>query len=171
VDDVASGAVKLLSGISAVTSLLGAFPDSDAVNAGIPYIFLENQLVVLQGTSLASLVCSAAGQWSGAIPYGTQRFMRLSVEFYVDPQRDAALNVTEAPGATKLRGEQLFAVVNSYLHRRDADTQVWGDLVTASCSLQTEGEFVQIPSGDGDWLAYKRSYYGVGGAGWTDVAV
>jgi hypothetical protein len=173
VDDVASGAVQFLAGISAVTGLLGAFPGTDPVvaNQGRPYIFLENPLVVLQGSSLASLVCSDAGSWSNAIPYGTQRFTRLSVEFYVDPQRDANLNVTETPGATKLRGEALFATVNSFLHRRDADVQVWGDMVTASCVLLAEGEFAQVPQPDGDWLAYKQAYYGVGMTGWVDVAI
>jgi hypothetical protein len=170
VDDVSSGAVQFLSGISEVTSLLGSFGESDP-NAGKPYIFLENQLVVLQGTSLAALVCSEAGQWSSAVPYATQRFMRLSVEFYVDPLRDSALNVTETPGATILRGKNLFAVVNSFLHRRDSDIQVWGDLVTDSCQLLAEGEFTKLPDGDGDWLQVKQAFYGVGAAGWTDVAI
>jgi hypothetical protein len=170
-DDVASGAVRYLAGIPAVTSLLGAFASTDTLNANLPYIFQENQLVVLQGTSAAGLVCSVSGQWNAAIPYGTQRFSRLSVEFYVDPQRDADLNVTETPGLTIKRGEQLFATVNSYLHRRNPDTQVWGDLVTASCVLLAEGEFVKMPTGDGDWLQYKQSLYGVGFTGWTDVAI
>jgi hypothetical protein len=172
-DDIGSAAVQYLTGVSTVTSLLGAFPDSDPVvsNRGRPYVFLDNQLVVLQGSGLASLVCSPVGGWTQPVPYGTERFMRLSVEFYVDPLRDASLNITESPGATILRGEALFSVVNSFLHRRDSDVQVWGDLVTVSCSLLSEGQFVQVPTADGDWLQHKQAFYGAGVSGWTDVAV
>jgi len=172
-DDVASGAVQFLAGISAVTTLLGSFSESDPVtaNQGLPWVFLENPLVRVQGTSAAALVCSPAGSWSASLPYGTARFMRLSVELYVDPQRDSAQNVTETPGLTIVRGEQLFSVVNSFLHRRSSDIQIWGDLVTDSCVLLAEGQFVQVPTGDGDWLQHKQAFYGVGATGWADVAV
>jgi hypothetical protein len=172
-DDVGSAAVQFLSGVSAITSLLGAFSESDPVqaNQGVPYIFLENPLVVLQGSGQASLVCSVMGGWSTPVPGFTARFTRLSLEFYVDPQRDSSLNITESPGLTILRGERLFSVVNSYLHRRDSDAQVWGDLVTTGCTLLSEGQWIQLPTADGDWLQHKQAFYGITSSGWTDVAV
>jgi hypothetical protein len=173
VDDVGSAAVRFLLGISAVTSQLGVFSPSDPVSANqnVPWIFDNDILVDIQNTGAAALVCSTAGNWSAPIPNGTARFMRLSVEFYVAPQRDANLNVTETPGVTINRGEALFALVNSFLHRRDSDTQVWGDLVTDGCQLLAEGQFVKMPTGDGDWMQYKQSFYGVGATGWTDAAI
>lgn len=169
IDDVGSGAQQYLLGFTDVTSLLGAFAatDPNPANAGLPWLFKDDLLTVMEGTSAAAVVCSPFGGWSAPIPLSSFDFERLSVEVYVDPLRDSANNITESSGATKQRGMAVFAAVKFRLHRTDPDTVTWGDLVTTGCQLLTKPQFTKVPDGDG--LLVGQSFYGVTCGGWLDA--
>jgi len=171
VDDIGSAAVQYLAGLAPVTSLLGSFPASDpvAANAGLPWIFLNDLLVTMEGSSQAAIVCSPAGSMQVAPMLSTARYPRLSVAMYVDPLRDSSRNIIETSGATILRGQKLSAYLHSHLQRTDPDIQVWGDMVTISCQLLAGGEFLPVPDGDG--LQRKEVFYGLEVTGWTDVTI
>lgn len=159
-DDVASGAVAYLSTFSDVLALLGSVPVAGGdPNSGRPYIFKDDLLATLEGTSQAALVCSDYGGWGAPLPLATPRFVRLSVELFVDPARDSAHNINESQGLTRQRGKALFAQVNYHLHRTAADAVSWGDLRTVGCELLTEPQFLRADDGDG--LQHGQAFYGV----------
>jgi hypothetical protein len=185
-DDLASAAVKYLTTLQAVTSLVGSFPlpgDSSTVNAGTPFIFAEDLSVPIQGTSQAALVCSEGGGWQEPLDYSTAAYRRLGVEVFVDPQRDANLNVTESSAITRRRGRFLLDTVRSYLHWASLDPriQVWGDLVIVGSQLLAEGEFFRLadtgaPTGStstysGDGIEWCQVYFGCCVYGRTDAPV
>jgi len=167
-DDIASGAVKYLSGFSDVTSLLGSFSGSDPVtaNQGKPWIFNADPLVDLEGTSSVALVCADYGGWQAPPQLGTWRFGRLSVQIYADPARDSNLNITETSALTIARGNAVLAAMQFRLQRTDPDTVLWGDMVTTGCQLLTDGPWLAVP--DGDHMLVKQTFYGVSWSGWTD---
>jgi hypothetical protein len=170
VDDVASGAVKYLSGFGDVTSLLGSFvPPSPA--AGVPWLFSDNNqgvLKTMEGTGRAALVLSDFGPWDTPLPLSTIRFRRLRVDLWIDPNRDAGQNYIESSSITTNRGLTVFAAVQFRLQRTDPDTVFWGDLCTVGCQLLTDIQFAPVP--DGDLLQRGTAYYGVSCSGWSDAA-
>ncbi len=169
-DDVASGAVQFLAQFADVTSLLGSFSVSDPItaNQGKPWIFNGDPLVTIEGSSAAALVCSDFGGWQAPPQLGTWRFGRLSVQVYIDPARDSGRNITETSALTVNRGNAVFNAVQFRLQRTDPDTIVWGDMVTVSCQLLSDGAWLALA--DGDHLLVKQSFYGVAWSGWTDAA-
>jgi hypothetical protein len=170
-DDVASGAVKYLSGFSDVTSLIGSFPLTDPVNAGVPWLFSDNNqgvLKVMEGTSAAALVCGDFGPWDTPLPLSTIRYRRLRVDLWIDPARDASRNIAESSSITTNRGLAVFAAVHFRLQRTDPDAVFWGDLCTVGCQLLTDVMFGPVP--DGDYLQRGTAYYGVSASGWSDAA-
>lgn len=177
-DDVASGAVKYLSGFSDVTALIGSFPLNDPVpaNAGKPWLFSDTRgmdgnpgvLARLEGTSAAAVVCSDFGGWEVPPALGTLRFRRLRVDVWIDPNRDARGNITDSSSITSNRGLQVFAAVQFRLQRTNPDTVLWGDLVTVGCQLLVDAVFAPVTDGDG--LQRGTAYYGVATSGWTDAA-
>jgi hypothetical protein len=171
-DDVAIGAHKYISTLTDVLALIGAFPADDPVvaNRNLPWIFKDDIIVRMEGTGLAALVCRHGGGWGAARPLNTERFMRLNIDIYVDPSRDSGRNITESSGGTILRGNNLFSVLNSHLHRRNPDRVAWGDLVTTSCDLLSEPT-VWTKVSDGDMLLMGTATYGVMSYGWTDASV
>jgi hypothetical protein len=174
-DDVGSGAVKYLNGVSAVTALLGSYPATDPNNAGKAFIFKSDAsgyrgiLTRIQSTSSAGLVLSSFGGYSVPPPLTTPRFLRLSVEVYVDPLRDAQFNVIETAGATQGRGETVFDAIHFALHRTNPDMQLWGDLRTTGCQLLTDPMFMILAGGDGDGLLRGQAFYGVDTFGYSDA--
>jgi hypothetical protein len=169
-DDVASGCVQVLAGFADVTSLLGSFPSNDPIgtNAGRPWIFSADPLVVFEGSSAAGIVCSDLGGWQAPPQLGTWRFGRLGVEIYIDPARDVGRNVTETSAITINRGNAVFAAVQFRLQRTNPDAVTWGDMVTTSCQLLSDGPWLAVA--DGDHLLVKQALYGVSFSGWTDTA-
>ncbi len=174
-DDVGSGAVKFLSGLTAVTAALGSFPANDANTSlqGKPWIFKDDLLVRMEGQSIfyvtqaLALVCSDGGGWAVPAPLTTPRFTRLQVDIYVDPLRDSGHSITETSGATKQRGKAMFTLANLYLHRTSPDAVLWGDLRTVGCELLTEPRFEPVPDGDG--LQLGTAFFGVMVFGSTDT--
>ncbi len=171
-DDVATGAVRYLAGFTDVTSLLGVYPLTDPPGfAGKPWLFSDmNQgvLKVMEGTSAAAIVCADFGGWDVPVQMSTARYRRLRIDIWIDPQRDAAQNVTESSSVTANRGMAVFNAVQFRLHRRDPDAVLWGDLCTIACQLLTEPVFQ--PVSDGDWLLRGTAFYGTEFTGWTDAA-
>ena len=168
---MATGSVKYLAGFSDVTSLLGSYPLADPPGfAGKPWLFSDmNQgvLKVMEGTSAAAVVCADFGGWEVPVPGSSARYRRLRVDIWIDPQRDASMNVTESSSVTANRGLAVFNALQFRLHRLDPDAVVWGDLVTVGCRLLTEPVFQQVS--DGDWMQRGTAYYGVEYSGWTDA--
>lgn len=171
-DDIASGCVKYLSGFTSITSLLGSFSISDPVtpNAGKPWIFKNDLLVQIKGTSASAIVLSPAGSMAAPAPMSTARPERLLVEIYTDFTRDTNLNITETSGSTIQRMEQLFNYVHAALHRTSAQSVIWGDLITTDCGLVAAGKPSILSDGEGA-VQLKQSYYSVTTFGWTDVVV
>jgi hypothetical protein len=171
-DDVSSGAVAYISTLTDVLALIGAFPadDSNPANRNVPWVFKEDILCTVEGSSKAAIVCRQAGGWGAARPLNTERFMRLMVDLWVDPDRDSGFNVQASSGAVIKKADQIFSVLNSHLHRRNPQAVAWGDLVTTSCDLLAEpGPWEMVP--DGDYCIKGTATYGVLSYGWTDVAV
>lgn len=169
-DDISSGAVQYLAAFPDVTSLLGAFSSTDPItaNQGRPWIFAADPLVTFEGSSAAGLVCADLGGWQAPPQLGTWRFGRLAISLYIDPARDTSRNVTETSALTINRGNQIFAAVQFRLQRTDPAVLVWGDMVTTSCQLLSDGPWAPVP--DGDHLLVKQAYYGVSWAGWADAS-
>lgn len=177
-DDVASGAVKYLTGFTDVTALLGSFPLGDPVtpNAGKPWLFSDTRqldgnpgvLTRLKGTSAAAIVCSDFGGWEVPPALGTLRFRRLRVDVWIDPNRDGSGNVSDSSSITSNRGLAVFAAAQFHLQRTDPDTVLWGDLVTVGCQLLVDIVFAPVTDGDG--LQRGTAYYGVAAGGWSDAA-
>jgi hypothetical protein len=169
-DDVASGACEFLVQFADVTALLGSFSEADpvAANRGLPWIFSADPLVNLEGTSAAALVCGDAGGWQAPPQLGTWRFGRLGIQLYIDPARDANLNITETSALTVNRGNALFGAVQFRMQRTDPDSVLWGDMVTTGCQLLTDGPW--LPVSDGDHMLVKQVFYGVSWSGWAGAA-
>lgn len=175
-DDVAKGSYWFIAGQPDVVALIGAFPADDPDNAGIPWIFVRNvftrmeDISTVKGSQAVALVLSNAGQSSSPLDYSTVRFQRLEVDIWVDPLRDALGNVTN-PSETEGRGLDIFAAIDSHLHRAAANekTQQWGDLITVSSSRMTEPVWYPVPDGDG--LIRGVVFYDVGCFGNSDPTV
>lgn len=180
VDSVAGGAVKYINTLPDVVALLGAYPANDPIpaNAGRPWVFNSDLGCTMLGSASVALVCKNYGGVSVAAPLTTPRFLRLAVDFWVDPLRDAAGNAKETSGATVGRGLTVFSVLNTHLHRRTPDPVIWGDLVTVGCELLTEPQFFEVSdqgqpvsagSGWGNRPQWGTAYYLVSLFGYTDA--
>ncbi len=148
-DSVASGAISYLSGISAVTSVLGKFADDDPNVSfrGHPFLFNDTLIVTLKGLSQIAFVLSDYGGWGLPAPLTTPRYGRLSLEIYVDPHRDAGGQVTETGGLVSSRGMAAWFTADKYLHRTSGDPQVWGDSVIVTSQRLTQPQFMRQPDG------------------------
>lgn len=166
-DSVSQAAVAYLSGLPDLVSKFGAF--TDLANAGVPWIFDSDLIVTLEGTGQAALVLTSSGIMQTPPQLGSQRFERLMVELYVDPQRDVNRNVTVTSAFTLRTVEALFTLVHQVLQRLDPDTQVWGDMVTNACQQLGESQADRVS--DGDQMFRKQAFYGVGVVGWLDSVV
>lgn len=168
-DDIGSGAAKYLSTFSDVTVLLGSFSATDPVtgNQGRPYLFNTDMLVDLKGTSQAAIVVSDFGSWTPPQGLSQARNRRLRVDIYQDAQRDSLGNIVQSNAATVNAVSHIFNTVHRHLQRTDADTILWGDLVTYWCQVLTEPVATRIP--DGDWGMMGSAVYGVSFSGWTDA--
>jgi hypothetical protein len=175
-DDVASGAYSYLSGLSDVLAVVGAFPADDPDNAGVPWIFVRNVYTrmedasIVKGSQAVSLVCCFMGSSSPPVNSSTVRFQRLEVDIWVDPLRDSMGNVT-SPSETELRGNYVFSVIDSHLHRvaTDQNTVQWGDLITVASTRMSEPVWYPVPDGDG--LIRGACFYDVGTFGSNIVNV
>lgn len=177
IDDVASGAVKYLKTFSSLTSLLGSYPASDAVNGGKAFIFrttgdsYRGTLARVQGTQSSALVVSTFGSYQAAMPMTTPRFQRLSVEVFTDPLRDSDLNITETPGGTELRCRQVLSQVIFTLQRTDPETIAWGSLLTTGCQFLTEGPVMMLTGAEGDGLMHVQVFFGVDTFGYVNGVI
>lgn len=166
-DNVGSGAVQYLSGLSAITTLVGAF--QQAPNAGVPWIFDSDVYGEMKGTQQAAIICSDYGPTASDVTQSSKQYRRLMVSVWVDPLRDTSGNITEGPARTKARGDVVYNQLRAVLHRIDPGTQVWGDMVTFYCQELSGPQWMPVP--DGDHLLQGQSFFEVGISGWTDVQV
>lgn len=166
-DDVASGAYDFLVNQPAVTAAIGSFPADDPDNAGVPWIFVRTPYTrmedssIVKGSQAVALVTCYMGQAASPVVMSTARQVRLEVDIWVDPLRDAMGNVTN-PSETENRGLGIYDLIDSYLNRVavDENTQLWGDLVTVSSARMSEPIWYPVPDGDG--LIRGVCFYNVG---------
>ena len=149
-DNLMVAAVDWLSSKSEITALVG----SDAVFD--TWIFQEDLLATVETTGKSAIVIPVpSGSWATPNQHNTMRFPRLVVEFYVDPPRDFEGNPTSE--TVYDTANHLYKVVDSYLHRPQGDTQVWGNLLVLDCVRS--GELEAFPWGDVDKTqAYRINY-------------
>lgn len=178
-DTVASAAVKYLGTLADVTALLGAYPSTDTINAGKPFVFGGDIGYTMQGTGAVALVCQNFGTYTTAPDLTTWMAFRLAVVIWVDPARDSGNNIIESSITTQSRGHAVFTKMNFHLHRTNGDRQQWGDMLTTSSRLLTGPQFV--PAEDSGAVARGMSpgttshpqigvaYYGVTVFGYTDA--
>lgn len=175
-DDIASGAYSYLSGLPDVVALVGSWPADDPDNAGISWIFVRDILTrmedisIVKGTQAVALVCINMGMSAAPIASSTARCQRLEVDIWVDPLRDAMGNIS-SPAETQNRGDHVFTVIDSHLHRTGVldNTQQWGDLITAYSLRMTEPVWYPVPDGDG--LIRGVCFFDVGTYGNWDPVV
>lgn len=166
-DDVATGAYAFLSAQSDVLAVIGSFPADDPDNSGLPWIFVRSvytrmeDVSVVKGSQAVSLVCCYMGGAAPPSDMSTARQVRLEVDIWVDPLRDAIGNVTN-PSETENRGLTVFNTIDSHLHRMttDQNTVMWGDLVTVSAVRMAEPLWYPVPDGDG--LIRGVCFYNIG---------
>lgn len=141
-DDLVQGAVKWLTDLPDVVAVLGA------QYGGIAWLFQHHLQVVVEGTSSTAAVIARAGGWAGANLHNTMRFPRLSLDLYVDPQRDAAHHVTDH-GEAQRRIEAAYLVFDTHLHRPQSQALMWGTVRTISCTRLAEPTVYPMPETDG----------------------
>jgi hypothetical protein len=155
-DNVGGGAYHYLITLPDVLGLIGSFPADDPDNPSVPWVFVHNLYTrmeaqsIVKGTQAVALVCINMGLGSAVLDYSTSRWQKLEIDIWVDPLRDSLGNVTE-PSETYHRGLDIFAVLDSHLHRASSGdkTQVWGNLVTINGIRSTEPVSYPVPDGDG----------------------
>jgi hypothetical protein len=170
VDSVATGGVQYLLQFDDVTELLGSFPADDAnvANAGQPWLFSDANAGVLarvESTSSSAVVLGDGGGWTAPPQLGTQRFRRLRVDVWTDPERDQLNNITESSIYTLNRCQSVFNAIHFRLQRTDPDAVLFGDMVTLACTLLTEPVISTLP--DGDNILRGTAYYAVFFSGWV----
>ncbi len=151
-DDLVQGAAKHLLAQAEIVAVLGATP------AGSPWLFQHELYVTVQGTSSTAAVVAYGGGWTGANPHNTMRFPRLSLELYVDPQRDAAQNVT-LPGEVHRRMHAAFTTFDRFLHRPQGEVEYWGEIRTLSSVRSAEPTVYVVPDGNG--LLRAQAFYAI----------
>jgi hypothetical protein len=152
-DNLVQGAYKFLAAQGPILAVLGAFPDHT------PWLFQNTSWVTVEGSGSTAAVLSHGGSWSGSNPHNTMRFPRLSLEIYVDPQRDDANNATD-PGEAHRRVEVAFAAFDRVLHRVAGGPQMWGTVRTVSSTRLAEPTVYPTPDGDG--MLRLQAFYAVG---------
>lgn len=150
-DDIISAVVTYLRSKPAIIAVLGSDGDGS-------WLFQYRLWAEIEGTSSTAAVLSHEGGWAGANLHNTLRFPRLLLSVWADPQRDAGHNATD-PGEVQRRANAAFEVIDSYLHRPQGDSQMWGSIRTVDCVRLTEPAIYVVPDGDG--LVQLQAYYAV----------
>jgi hypothetical protein len=169
VDSVATGGVQYLLQFPDITELLGSFPadDPNPANAGQPWLFADaNQGVLarVESTGQSAVVLGDAGGWQAPPQLGTQRFRRLRIDVWTDPQRDQLNNIIETSIYTSNRCLDVFTAIHHRLQRTDPDAVMFGNMVTLACTLLTEAS--PVPMVDGDNMLRGTAFYGILFSGW-----
>lgn len=144
VDDVVSGAVQWLRADSAVTALLATGMD------GLPLVVQDNAPDRAEYAQAVCAVITHAGPEASA-EGSTWEWVRLQVEFWSDPLRDAHDVVDEAPAGARKRMTRAAFAVDRRLNRPGNDSQWWGDLRTIGCARRSGLNPYLVPGGDGLW--------------------
>lgn len=141
-DDPTQGMVKYLLSIPVITSAVGAFDD------GTPWIFQDSLFKTIESTQQAAIVVTRTGGWAAPNEYNSAEFPRMQVNFYVDPARDAANNVT-SKGEARRRAYELYKIVDPYLHLKRGTDSYWGDIRVIGSHRINEFDISIVPEGDG----------------------
>lgn len=144
IEDLTSGAVQYLASITELTAELGQFE-------GAPLIFEDEMFQLMEGSQSASLVVSYAGQSLSANTYNTSLFVKLSIEVWSDPARDADGNPTDPSSRAAIsKALKIWRILDKYLHRVGGGSQTWGSAVTLSSKrLSALSKPYAVPDGDG----------------------
>lgn len=142
-DDLVQGAVKWLLTNSAVSAAVSVYPGTDT-----PYLFQHQLWVEMEGTGSTAAVLSYGGGFAGPNNHNTMRFLRLMLDVYADPVRDAGRNVTE-PGEVHRRVTATYLAFDAVLHRPDPTPQYWGTLRVIGSARLVEPSIAAVADGDG----------------------
>jgi hypothetical protein len=152
-DDLVQGLCRWLATFSDVLTQLGSADD------GSPWLFQQLLHTVVEGSQSAAVVFSAnQGGWTAPNDHNTAEFPRLLLDLWVDPVRDPQHDYIEL-AETYRRARQVYAVLNTHLHRPTSDVIFWGSVRTLGCIRL--GEPVAAPVPDGDGMIRLQVYYAV----------
>lgn len=151
-DDVVAAAAGHLLAQPAVVARVGRW------SSGEPLIEQDTAPPREEMVSAAAVVLVHAGPVATAGEH-TDYAVRLQVELWVDPQRDAGGSVTE-PGEARRRLFACWQAVDRVLHRPGAGVQRWGDVRVQYCERSAGLTSYQVPNADGLWRG--TAFYTVG---------
>lgn len=139
-----SGMRTHLAANTTLTALLGS-------TSGVPWIYVGEPSRVLEGTQSAALVLRYVGQAQAPNLSNTSLFVKVMVEVWVDPSRDADGNPTDIGSvAATDKALQIWQVLDTDLHRVGGSLQTWGSAVTLSSKrLAAIGEVRKVEEADG----------------------
>lgn len=151
-DDLLSGCTKYLLSIPEVVSLVG-------VNADGPFIWQETPLTNMESEAETGIVVLNPTSWGAADEAHTQHALRIGLEFWTGPIRDAATGNVIEPAETRRRMNSVFKKVDRYMHRPDPHDVYWGSIRTFYC--ERIGDINPYAVGDAKELVIGQVFYGV----------
>lgn len=151
--DLALAARRKLASVPGVVGALGSFFASGSAEV---WLFVRELQVVVEGSGQAAAVLREDGAWARPNPHNTARFPRLSVEIYADCSRDA--NGAIARRDAEARARTVWGQFNSFLHRVDGFSEVWGSTSTDPGMRVWGSQLMSLPDvfDVPDWDGGKR---------------
>lgn len=153
-DDLLSGCVKYLLSIPEIVSLVG----SDGPKAAGPFIWQEAPLENMEQQAETAIVVMPPTSWGASDDAHTQQHLRIGLEFWTGPIRDALGNVIE-PAETRRRMNAVYREVDRFMHRPDTKTVYWGTVRTYW--VERIGNINRYSVGDAKELVIGQVFYGV----------
>lgn len=150
-DDLLSGCAKYLLSIPEVVALVGSNSDG-------PFIWQETPLVNMEQQAETAIVVLPPTSWGASDDAHTQQHLRIGLEFWSGPIRDALGNVIE-PAETRRRMNKVFREVDRFVHRPDTKEVYWGTVRTYW--VERIGNINPYTVGDAKELVIGQVFYGV----------
>src|SRR4029079_3341462 len=122
-DDIVQGVTDYLLHDSTVLSMVGIEPGTQ-----VPFIFQNTLLKTVDGSQSNAIVVAYSGDWAAPGRSGFEA-VRMLVEIFCDPLRDATGNATVGDPEPRLRLNKIYRAVDYILNRPMGE--VWmGDVLT-----------------------------------------
>lgn len=150
-DDLLSGCTKYLLSIPEIVALVGSDDNG-------PFIWQENPLANMEQQAETGIVVLPPTAWGASDDAHTQQHLRIGLEFWTGPFRDALGHVVEA-AETRRRMNSVFKKVDRYMHRPNPSTVYWGSVRTYW--VERIGNINPYSVGDAKELVIGQVFYGV----------